>query len=67
MADSDANFVMFGLFDDRHLIWSELLRRGILIRETGPHGYLRVSIGTATEMAAFRTALLTVMHTYASR
>ena len=56
-ADSDANFVLFGVFDDRHAVWQGLLDRGVLIRETGPDGWLRVSIGTAAEMAAFRTAL----------
>ena len=29
----------------------------MLIRETGPDGWLRVSIGTAEEMRAFRAAL----------
>ncbi|WP_163542478.1 histidinol-phosphate transaminase [Occultella kanbiaonis] len=57
VADSDANFVLFGRFDDRHAIWQGLLDRGVLIRETGPSEYLRVSIGTAEEMAAFRGAL----------
>ncbi|HIH2750414.1 histidinol-phosphate transaminase [Burkholderia aenigmatica] len=61
VADSDANFVMFGEFADRHRIWSGLLRHGVLIRESGPPAYLRVSIGTAAEMAAFRAALLDVM------
>ena len=56
-ADSDANFVLFGEFGDRHAIWQGLLDRGVLIREVGPPGWLRVSIGTATEMAAFRMAL----------
>jgi histidinol-phosphate aminotransferase len=56
-ADSDANFVLFGTFPDRHLIWQGLLDRGVLIRETGPDGWLRVSIGTPEEMSAFRTAL----------
>ncbi len=60
VADSDANFVLFGLFDDRHAIWQGLLDRGVLIRETGPDGWLRVSIGTAEEMSTFRTALLEV-------
>jgi histidinol-phosphate aminotransferase len=59
-ADSDANFVLFGTFSDRHEIWQGLLDRGVLIRETGPDGWLRVSIGTAEEMSAFRTALLEV-------
>jgi histidinol-phosphate aminotransferase len=56
-ADSDANFVLFGEFGDRHAIWQGLLDRGVLIRQVGPPGWLRVSIGTATEMAAFRMAL----------
>ena len=56
-ADSDANFVLFGPFADRHAVWQGLLDRGVLIRETGPDGWLRVSIGTPEEMAAFRTAL----------
>jgi histidinol-phosphate aminotransferase len=59
-ADSDANFVLFGTFDDRHAVWRGLLDRGVLIRETGPEGWLRVSIGTAQEMAAFRRALTEV-------
>jgi histidinol-phosphate aminotransferase len=56
-ADSDANFVLFGTFRDRHAVWQGLLDRGVLIRETGPDGWLRVSIGTPEEMAAFRHAL----------
>jgi histidinol-phosphate aminotransferase len=60
VADSDANFVLFGWFDDRHGVWQGLLDRGVLIRETGPDGWLRVSIGTAGEMAAFKSALLEV-------
>ncbi|GAB2462169.1 histidinol-phosphate transaminase [Jatrophihabitans fulvus] len=56
-ADSDANFVLFGTFADRHAVWQGLLDRGVLIRETGPEGWLRVSIGTPDEMSAFRTAL----------
>ncbi len=57
VADSDANFVLFGTFADQHAVWQGLLDRGVLIRETGPDGWLRVSVGTAEEMAAFRTAL----------
>jgi histidinol-phosphate aminotransferase len=62
VADSDANFVLFGRFDDRHQIWQGLLDRGVLIRETGPAGWLRVSVGTPTEMAAFRDALTQTIH-----
>jgi histidinol-phosphate aminotransferase len=59
-AESDANFVLFGRFDDRHAVWQGLLDRGVLIREVGPDGWLRVSIGTPAEMAAFRDALVAV-------
>ncbi|HEY7146751.1 MAG TPA: histidinol-phosphate transaminase [Streptosporangiaceae bacterium] len=57
VADSDTNFVLFGRFGDRHAVWQALLERGVLIRESGPPGWLRVSIGTSAEMAAFRQAL----------
>ena len=57
VADSDANFVLFGTFADRRAVWQGLLDRGVLIRELGPPEWLRVSIGTADEMAAFRRAL----------
>lgn len=57
VADSDANFVLFGPFTDRHAIWQGLVQRGVLIRETGPDGWLRVSIGTSDEMQQFHTAL----------
>jgi len=60
VAESDANFVLFGTFVDRHAAWQGLLDRGVLVRETGPDGWLRVSIGTPAEMAAFREALTSV-------
>jgi histidinol-phosphate aminotransferase len=60
VADSDANFCLFGRFADRHAVWQGLLERGVLIRETGPDGWLRVSVGTPEEMAAFKTALTEV-------
>jgi histidinol-phosphate aminotransferase len=62
LAESDANFCLFGKFDDRHAVWQSLLDRGVLIRETGPDGWLRVSVGTSEEMAAFRTALMEVLN-----
>ncbi len=58
VAASDANFVLFGRFADRDALWQRLLDRGVLIRATGPAGWLRVSAGTPDEMAAFRAALL---------
>ncbi len=61
VADSDANFVFFGPLAEREKVWQGLLDRGVLIRVVGPAGWLRVSIGTAAEMAAFRAALQEVL------
>jgi histidinol-phosphate aminotransferase len=61
VAESDANYALFGTFEDRHAVWQGLLDRGVLIRETGPDGWLRVSIGTPAEMAAFEDALTDVL------
>lgn len=60
VVDSDANFLLFGRFDDRHQIWQALLDHGVLIRETGPDGFLRVSGGTGDEMRAFKQVLLRI-------
>jgi histidinol-phosphate aminotransferase len=57
VADSDANFVLFGEFGSRHQVWQALLDRGVLVREVGPPRWLRVTVGTPEEMAAFRSAL----------
>jgi histidinol-phosphate aminotransferase len=57
VADSDANFVLFGEFDSRRAIWQGLLDRGVLVREVGPPRWLRVTVGTPEEMAAFKSAL----------
>ncbi len=57
VAESDANFILFGHFPDRHAIWQGMVDRGVLIRETGPEGWLRVSVGTPAEMQVFREAL----------
>jgi len=61
VADSDANFVLFGTFTQRRDVWQGLLDRGVLVREVGPPRWLRVTVGTAQEMAAFRTALEQVL------
>ncbi|QAY70654.1 histidinol-phosphate transaminase [Xylanimonas protaetiae] len=58
VADTDANFVLFGMFEDRHAVWQGLLERGVLIREVGPPGWLRVSVGTPDETARFKDALV---------
>jgi histidinol-phosphate aminotransferase len=57
VADSDANFVLFGEFAARREVWQALLDRGVLVREVGPPRWLRVTVGTPEEMAAFRVAL----------
>jgi histidinol-phosphate aminotransferase len=62
VADSDANFVLFGEFADAHAVWQSLLDRGVLVREVGPPGWLRVTIGTPAEMARFRGALSDVAY-----
>jgi len=61
VAATDSNFALFGQFADRHAIWQGLVDRGVLIRETGPEGWLRVSVGTPADMDAFYRALLEVL------
>ena len=58
VAPSDANFILFGVFEDRDAIWRALLDRGVLVRQTGPHGWLRVTVGTPAENDMFRQALV---------
>ena len=59
--DSDANFCLFGPFADRHDVWQRLLDKGVLVRETGPAGWLRVSAGTPEETEVFYAALEAVL------
>jgi histidinol-phosphate aminotransferase len=54
---SDANFVLFGRFADAHAAWQALLDQGVLVRDVGLPGWLRVTAGTAEETDAFLTAL----------
>jgi histidinol-phosphate aminotransferase len=61
VADSDANFILFGEFGDRDAVWQALLDRGVLIRNTGPAGWLRVTVGTPAENDAFKKALTEVL------
>lgn len=59
VADSQSNFLLFGgHFDNRELIFQEMLKEGVLIRVVGPAGWLRVCMGTDEEMKVFRKALL---------
>jgi histidinol-phosphate aminotransferase len=61
VADSDANFVLFGGFTDQRVVWRALVDRGVLVRDVGVAGWLRVSAGTPAETGAFLTALDEVM------
>lgn len=54
---SDANFVLFGGLADAPATWRALLDRGVLVRDVGLPGYLRVTAGTPTESTAFLQAL----------
>jgi len=55
---SDANFVLFGGFrGGSKALWQAILDRGVLIRDVGLDGWLRVSVGTIDENAAFLDAL----------
>jgi histidinol-phosphate aminotransferase len=54
---SDANFVLFGRFPDASAAWQALLDRGVLVRDVGLPGWLRVTAGTPEETDAFLTAL----------
>jgi histidinol-phosphate aminotransferase len=53
---SDANFVLFGQFADAPASWQSYLDHGVLIRDVGIAGHLRVSIGTPAENDAFLAA-----------
>jgi histidinol-phosphate aminotransferase len=56
VVESDANFVLFGWFEDAHAIWRSYLEHGVLIRDVGIAGHLRVTIGTPEENDAFLAA-----------
>jgi histidinol-phosphate aminotransferase len=53
---SDSNFVLFGRFADPAAAWKSYLDEGVLIRDPGIEGHLRVSIGTPEENDAFLEA-----------
>lgn len=56
-APSDSNFVFFGGLAEPHRIWQGLLDAGVLIRDVGIPGHLRVTAGTEAETTAFLDAL----------
>ena len=55
---SSANFILFtGFKQDAPQLWSALLEKGVLIRDVGLSGYLRVTIGNEAENTLFISAL----------
>ncbi len=58
---SDANFVLFGGLEDSNQVFEALLAQGVLIRNVGIPGTLRVTAGTEAETTAFLNALRTVL------
>lgn len=57
VADSDANFVLVGGLGDQRAVWQGLADRGVLVRDVGLAGWLRVTAGTPAEIDAFLHAL----------
>lgn len=58
---SDANFVQFGRFEDTHAVWRAILDHGVLVRDNGVPGMLRVTAGTDEENTAFLDAMRAVL------
>ncbi|WP_010524816.1 histidinol-phosphate transaminase [Nesterenkonia sp. F] len=56
-APSDANFVFFGGLADEKAAWQHLLDDGVLVRDVGIPGHLRVTAGTEEETTAFLESL----------
>jgi histidinol-phosphate aminotransferase len=55
---SSANFVLFsGFKHEAPQLWAAMLEKGVLIRDVGLSGYLRVTIGNEAENALFISAL----------
>lgn len=58
VVESSSNFLMFkGFTKTPSQSWQELAEQGILIRDIGIEGYLRVSIGTPKENQRFLAAI----------
>ncbi|WP_370116035.1 histidinol-phosphate transaminase [Streptacidiphilus sp. MAP12-33] len=61
VTDSDANFVQFGRFADTRAVWQAILDQGVLVRDNGVPGRLRVTAGTPAENDAFLDAVRTAL------
>jgi histidinol-phosphate aminotransferase len=61
VSPSSANFLLFRGFNaDSKTAWESLVAAGILVRDVGLEGYLRVTIGLPGENAEFLTAVATL-------
>jgi histidinol-phosphate aminotransferase len=59
---SKANFLLFSGFDiPAPILWKSLLDAGVLIRDVGLSGYLRVTIGSDAENRLFINALTSIL------
>jgi histidinol-phosphate aminotransferase len=55
---SNANFILFtGFNQESPQLWAALLEKGVLIRDVGLSGYLRVTVGNEAENKLFLSAL----------
>lgn len=64
VVESDANFVLFRGVADPGLLWTRLVEKGVLIRDVGIPGSLRVNAGTDEETTVFLTALAEILSTH---
>ena len=58
--ESWSNFVLFGGVRDPKTVWQQLYDQGVLIRDVGIPGHLRVTAGTEAETTAFLDALASI-------
>jgi len=57
---SSANFLLFSIDNEKN-VWQELVRVGVLVRDVGIAGHLRVTIGTPSENDRFLAALREIL------
>lgn len=58
--ESWSNFVLFGGVSDPKVTWQRLYEQGVLVRDVGIPGHLRVTAGTEAETTAFLDALASI-------
>lgn len=58
--ESWSNFVLFGGVSEPRKVWQQLYDRGVLVRDVGIPGRLRVTAGTEAETTAFLDALASI-------